>query len=71
MLKRAWYLIAGVWALFCLGGGSTRVDGLLPGDFALAAAPLVIGWLAACALLFVVTGSPVQRRGPVPYRRRP
>jgi hypothetical protein len=70
MLKRAWYLINGVWALVWLAGASTRADGLLPGDLALAGAPLLLGWLAVCALRFVVTGSPLPRRGPVLFRRK-
>lgn len=70
MLKRLWLLLSSLWLLLCLYGGSTRPDGgLMDKDLWLGFAPFIIGWLVAKGLRFVVTGSPLKPRGPVPYRR--
>jgi hypothetical protein len=73
MLKRGWYLIAGVWALLCLWGGANRGDGsgIEQKDVILAFAPLVVGWVIARAMRFVVTGSPAKPRGVITAVRRP
>lgn len=73
MLKRGWYLIAGLWALIVLWGGAGRGDGsgIEQKDVILAFAPLVAGWLIARAMRFVVTGSPVKPRGVITVGRRP
>jgi hypothetical protein len=69
MLKRAWFLIAALWALVFLWNGSTRDAAMKSGDIALALAPLIIGWLLVPAARFVVTGSPLRPQDPVRYRK--
>jgi ethanolamine utilization microcompartment shell protein EutS len=49
------------WAIFVLWAGTTRESGIDRMDLALAAGPLLIGWLLRTAGRFVVTGS-VRRR---------
>jgi hypothetical protein len=60
MLKRAWLLLSGVWALLVLYGGSTRGEGIMEKDLVLGFAPLVLGWLLARGTRYVVTGTPVK-----------
>lgn len=69
MLKRLWLLIVGLWAAVFLWNGSTRLNGVLPGDVALALAPLIIGWLLVLAARFVVTGTVAKTPQAVPWRR--
>jgi hypothetical protein len=74
-LKRAWFLIAGLWALVFLANGATKAHGVGLGDVLLAIAPLAIGFLLLIAVRFVATGSVVtgtvkrRRLGPVLVRR--
>jgi hypothetical protein len=56
MLKRAWMLVAAIWALAFFANGSTKASGIGEGDIALAAAPLIFGWLATRAGRFVARG---------------
>jgi hypothetical protein len=61
MIRRAFYLIAGLWALVFLANGASKLDGIREGDVWLACAPFAIGWLLVRAGRFVVTGSPARR----------
>ena len=71
MLKRAWLLCSGIWAALCLWGGANRGSGsgIEEKDVYLALAPLVLGWLLALAVRFIITGSFVKAPRAVPYRR--
>lgn len=69
MLKRAWLLIAGVWALVFLAAGTTREHGIKSLDVGIAVAPLIAGWLLARGMRFIVTGTAVKPPRAVPYRR--
>lgn len=57
MLKRLFTLLAAAWAAAFLANGSTRATGIMPGDVALALAPLAIGWVVVRGARFVATGS--------------
>lgn len=65
MLKRAWFLVCAVWGLFFLLNGVSKVDGPLAGDYALAAAPLLIGLFLWQGVVFVARGTP-PRSGAAP-----
>ena len=65
MLKRAWYVIAGMWALACILPDMANPS---PKLFIVAFMPFAAGWLLARATRFVVTGSPVKPARAVPYR---
>ena len=61
MIRRTWYLIAGLWALVFLANGSSKTHGIGEGDVWLACAPFAIGWLLVRAARFIATGSLRQR----------
>ena len=63
MLKRAWALLAGMWALVFLWKGSTKIDGIGRGDVMLALAPMLIGWLLLLAVRFVAPGPTLRKQG--------
>jgi hypothetical protein len=69
MLKRLWLLLSTLWAALILANGSSRLTGIQEIDWTMAAAPFVLGGFCARATRFVITGSPLRSRGPVPYRR--
>jgi hypothetical protein len=69
MLKRAWFVLAGLWAAVFLGNGSTRLHGIQNWDWLLAFAPLAIGWLVAEAARFIVTGTVTRPPRALPYRK--
>jgi hypothetical protein len=59
VLKRLWFLLAGIWALCCLIPDADRITGKLLGK---AFAPFALGWFVERAGRFVVTGSPLKAR---------
>jgi hypothetical protein len=64
MFKRAWFVIAALWALAFLANGATKVNGIGEGDVMLAFAPAILGWVGWRLLRFVVLGS--VRSAPAP-----
>ncbi|HZL56346.1 MAG TPA: hypothetical protein VFC21_04665 [Bryobacteraceae bacterium] len=62
MLKRLWFLLSTLWALTFPIAGATRLTRVQGMDWAVAAAPLVLGWFLAKAARFVVAGTPVKRK---------
>jgi hypothetical protein len=70
MLKRLWFVLSVFWAALLMGVFVMDDSNRLSWGFLLTAfGPLALPKLASPVARFVVTGSPIRSRGPVPYRR--